>query len=202
MTAMATVFDVSAFINELIGPLRARTYRLQKLVYYCQAWSMAWDNRPLFGEEIQAWTEGPACHVLWKDDDARQGDATRLSDAERATVTAVVDLYNRFTNSQLIALTHREAPWRNARRGYKPHERSSTEITTGAMAQYYGALADTGGDKKISDAVRRGIWLLLNTPDDEVDKLNEPDLVDGDDVLHWLETGENDPWARKAEFSS
>lgn len=28
---------------------------------YCQAWSLVWDDTPLFEEDFQAWTNGPVC---------------------------------------------------------------------------------------------------------------------------------------------
>ncbi|WP_307850044.1 MULTISPECIES: type II toxin-antitoxin system antitoxin SocA domain-containing protein [unclassified Saccharopolyspora] len=33
--------------------------KLQKLVYYSQAWHLVWDERPLFDEPVQAWANGP-----------------------------------------------------------------------------------------------------------------------------------------------
>lgn len=50
---MATVFDVAAYILEKKGEMTA--WKLQKLVYYSQAWSLVWDQRPLFAERIEAW---------------------------------------------------------------------------------------------------------------------------------------------------
>jgi hypothetical protein len=58
----ATVFDVAAYILEKKGEMSA--WRLQKLVYYSQAWSLVWDERPLFDEPIQAWANGPVCLAL------------------------------------------------------------------------------------------------------------------------------------------
>ena len=43
---MATVFDVARYILEKYGPLSAM--KLQKMVYYSQAWSLVWDDAPLF----------------------------------------------------------------------------------------------------------------------------------------------------------
>src|SRR5438045_3498157 len=40
--------------------------KLQKLVYYAQAWSLALLNKPLFEEEIQAWTHGPVVPSLFE----------------------------------------------------------------------------------------------------------------------------------------
>ena len=33
---------------------RMTTMKLQKLIYYAQAWSLVWDERPLFDEKIEA----------------------------------------------------------------------------------------------------------------------------------------------------
>src|SRR5689334_14747494 len=39
--------------------------KLQKLCYYAQAWSLALDGKPLFGERIEAWAHGPAIPALY-----------------------------------------------------------------------------------------------------------------------------------------
>ena len=60
---MATVHDVAAAILEREGPMTAM--KLQKLVYYCQAWHLVWDEEPLFPERIEAWANGPVVHALY-----------------------------------------------------------------------------------------------------------------------------------------
>ena len=60
---MATVFDVAKYILEQLGPLS--TMKLQKLCYYAQAWSLAWDEEPLFPHEFEAWVNGPVCRELF-----------------------------------------------------------------------------------------------------------------------------------------
>lgn len=37
-----TVFDVAKYVLHRTGQLT--TMKLEKLVYYCQAWSLAWDG--------------------------------------------------------------------------------------------------------------------------------------------------------------
>lgn len=44
--------------------------KLQKLVYYCQAWHLAWEGRALFPEAIHAWASGPVHPELYE---LRQG---------------------------------------------------------------------------------------------------------------------------------
>lgn len=59
---MATVFDVADYILAEQGAMA--TMKLQKLVYYCQGWHLAWDGEPLFDERIEAWASGPVVPAL------------------------------------------------------------------------------------------------------------------------------------------
>ena len=43
---MATVFDVARYALGSVG--QVTSMKLQKLVYYSQTWSPAWDDVPLF----------------------------------------------------------------------------------------------------------------------------------------------------------
>ena len=67
---MATVGDVARYILERLAPDRfgdrVTAWKLQKLVYYAQAWSLVWDEVPLFPERIEAWANGPVCPTLYQ----------------------------------------------------------------------------------------------------------------------------------------
>lgn len=57
---MATVFDVAQYILERLGQTTA--IKLEKLVYYAQAWHLVWEDTPLFASRIEAWANGSVCH--------------------------------------------------------------------------------------------------------------------------------------------
>lgn len=142
---MANVFDVAAYILQQRGEMTA--WKLQKLVYYSQAWSLVWDEVPLFEERIEAWANGPVCPELYQVHRGHftvtrieRGDPDGLTADQRETVEAVLRHYGDRTSQWLSDLTHREDPWRNARRGLADGERGNVEITHGAMADYYGCL--------------------------------------------------------------
>jgi uncharacterized phage-associated protein len=142
---MATVHDVAAYILSKTGTIT--TMKLQKLVYYSQAWSLVWDDRPLFGETIQAWVNGPVVRELY---DAHrgafdvsawpQGDASKLDATARDTVDAVLSFYGQHSGQYLSDLTHMEQPWKEARKGLGPTDRSEATITPAMMNEYYGSL--------------------------------------------------------------
>lgn len=145
---MASVDDVAAAIIKRTGPIS--TMKLQKLVYYSQAWHLVWDERPLFEDEpIEAWVGGPVVRSLYERhrgsfsvSEWPWGEASRRTESESETVDAVVDAYGRLSGQRLSALTHREGPWRAARAGLGPGERGSRVIDLMDMADYYAGVAD------------------------------------------------------------
>jgi uncharacterized phage-associated protein len=141
---MANVHDVAAYILKKMGPLTAM--KLEKLVYYCQAWSLVWDEKPLFRERIEAWANGPVVPKLYEKHRGMfqistwDGDPTVLTNEQKETIDAVLGFYGDKSSQWLSDLTHQEAPWRDARAGLSPGDRSGSEISRAAMAEYYGSL--------------------------------------------------------------
>ena len=142
---MAKVHDVAAFIISKLRPIDSM--KLQKLLYYAQAWSLVWDERPVFSDKIEAWANGPVVRDVFKAyqgkykiSKARFGDPTALKSVEKDTVNAVLKHYGGKTGFFLSELTHRERPWMDARAGIAPGELSDQEITKAAMLEYYGSL--------------------------------------------------------------
>lgn len=141
-----TVLDIAAYILSKLGPLPAG--KLHKLVYYCQAWSLVWDKRPLFKERIEAWASGPVVPELYASHgkkivvDEVPGDPRHLDKDARDTVDAVICFYGKKRPQWLSDLIHREAPWKNARQGISEGMKSNVPITLESMAEYYGSLTD------------------------------------------------------------
>ena len=142
---MARVDDVVAAILKRTGAVD--TWKLQKLVYYCQAWHLVWDEEPLFRARIEAWANGPVTPAIYRKhrgmyrvSEWPDGDRAALTPSEAGTVKGVLDFYAKKTGHELSALTHRETPWRLARKGLPDGERGGSEITLESMVDYYGSL--------------------------------------------------------------
>lgn len=144
---MATVLDVAKYVLERTGQIT--TMKLQKLVYYCQAWSLAWDGVPLFDEDFQAWANGPVCPELFEkhrglfivDSDLLKGvPAYAFGRDAIDTMDSVLSYYGDKEPQWLSELTHKEAPWKEARAGTPSGIPSSKIISKDSMQQYYGGL--------------------------------------------------------------
>ncbi|KJU85358.1 phage-associated protein [Candidatus Magnetobacterium bavaricum] len=140
-----SVFDIASYILNKCGKMTA--VKLQKLVYYCQAWSLVWDEEPLFHEKIEAWANGPVVRELYNKhrgsfevSPVSYGDTLCLSEKQKETVDSVLEYYGNKSSQWLSDLTHKEDPWKNARKGLTPSTRGSRAITHASMMEYYSSL--------------------------------------------------------------
>ena len=147
------VFDVAAYILKKMDTLT--TMKLQKLVYYSQAWSLVWDEKPLFEEKIEAWANGPVVRNLfdyhrgmYEISEMAIGNPRLLDQNQQETVDAVLEYYGHRSSQWLIDLSHMEDPWIHARRGLPPLERGNRVIPLDVMAHYYSSLS---ADEDVED---------------------------------------------------
>lgn len=125
---MASVVDVAAYVLGIAGSIT--TVKLQKLVFYCQAYHLVRHHSPLFQDDIEAWANGPVIPSLFgkhrgrfivcEEDLPDRGGDLALGDDEHASIEKVVGILGGYSGEQLIKLTHSEDPWNDARRGLRP----------------------------------------------------------------------------------
>ena len=149
---MASVCDVASYILNKLAPAETirivTSWKLQKLVYYCQAWSLVWDERELFPERLEAWADGPVCPDLYQQHRGSlhlragdiQGNLDALDETGVETIDAVLDFYGDKTGRYLSDLTHMERPWIEARGDTPSGMPSRAVISREVMTEYYGAL--------------------------------------------------------------
>lgn len=142
---MANVLDVAAYILEKQGSMT--TMKLQKLCYYSQGWSLAWDEVPLYKDKIEAWANGPVTRNLYRAhrgqfrvDEILGGRPSELNRDERETIDAVLGAYAGLSGQQLSELTHRERPWISARGGAPEGASSTAEIDLETMQDFFSGL--------------------------------------------------------------
>ena len=124
---MANAHDVAGFIlqlgkaNDKEGDYDLITnLKLQKLVYYCQGFYLAFNNVPLFPEPIEAWDHGPVCPPLYQtfkqygsNPIPVNGDSFtgKLTKEEQEVVIEVYGVYGQYSAWRLREMTHQEPPW-------------------------------------------------------------------------------------------
>ncbi|MFN4323800.1 MAG: Panacea domain-containing protein [Aeromonas media] len=144
---MATIFDVAKYITESMGEISAM--KLQKLMYYSQAWNLVWEEEPLFTNDFQAWANGPVLPSLYTRHRGQfKVDATLFADGEsnaltaeqRANIDKVLGFYGEQTAQWLSNLTHQENPWLRARGELPAGALSEAVIPKADIHEYYSSL--------------------------------------------------------------
>lgn len=131
--------------------------KLQKLVYYAQAWSLVLNKKKLFSEPIEAWVHGPAVRILYGQyknfgfnpiiKKVEEG-SLKIAPKDKQLLDEVWNVYGKLDASYLEMLTHSEQPWRDARNGLQNHQSSDSEITTKAMKSFYSLKLEEANKKK------------------------------------------------------
>jgi uncharacterized phage-associated protein len=133
------------------GGERLNLLKLQKLLYYAQAWNLALNDKTLFAGKFQAWVHGPVNREIYDrfagakslysavdKSDIPEGFSLECMSAEdRQHIDNVLEVYASFSGSDLEAQTHSEDPWIRARGTCKSTDRCETELDETFMASYY-----------------------------------------------------------------
>lgn len=195
---MADVLDVAAFLQTKRESLTAM--QLQKLVYYAQAWSLVWDGRALFNEPIEAWRDGPIVDVLYQHHRGQRtlqrllpGDPAKLTEAQAATVDAVLDFYGRRDGDWLSRLTHREPPWQKARGDSPSVARRRVVIEHRTMSDYYGQLPH-GPGKKLPDELVQALDFMMSFEPEDWEAMQRESAVTVAAEVAFLNGEGPDPW--------
>lgn len=140
---MANVFDVAQYIRNKFDKIS--TIKLQKLVYYSKAWSLVWDEDPLFSESVEFWANGPVVPALYQTHKGQffspecfpNANPDNLTTTEKENIDLVIDSYGKKSPQYLVALSHTEAPWRDSWGDIPDGERCSNSISDNSIAEYY-----------------------------------------------------------------
>ena len=132
--------------------------KLQKLVYYSQAWSLVLNGKKLFNEPVEAWVHGPAVrsvYVQYKNFgfspiavQVPDADVKNITGKTKALLSDVWTVYGKLDAQYLEMLTHSEKPWREAREGLQSYENSEKEIAPKAMKSYFSEKLKNTAKKK------------------------------------------------------
>ena len=116
--------------------------KLQKLVYYAQAWFLGHTQSALFPEDVQAWVHGPVVPELYKQykqfgwkpiqrEDlgscSFEGVEASFDEEDRGILADVRNHYAAKGAFELELLTHRQSPWYLTRNG-RPEDEACTEV--------------------------------------------------------------------------
>lgn len=142
-----TCFDIANYFLDKAKKtaIAVTNLKLQKLVYYAQAWHLAIHNEPLMeGIEFEAWIHGPVIHELWNkyrnysyEPINEEVTPPQLEARTDQFLEEVVEVYLDKDAYTMELMSHREDPWILARNGYADNERCTNIISEELMRTYF-----------------------------------------------------------------
>jgi uncharacterized phage-associated protein len=95
--------------------------KLQKLIYYAQAFHLAIFDKPFFDEDFEAWTHGPVCPVIYRQYKQfgsspikvdSEINLDQFSQDQLDLLEEIYDVFGQFSAWKLRNMTHEETPWK------------------------------------------------------------------------------------------
>jgi uncharacterized phage-associated protein len=136
--------------------------KLQKLLYFAQAYHLANFNRPLFAEDFEAWAHGPVVTDVWHkmkehgwNSIPPVKDARPITDAGITSyLEAVNGKFGSFDAKHLEAITHKHLPWKEARGNLPPEASSNALIGKRTIRDFYAPRIGKTWTDRIGTGVR------------------------------------------------
>lgn len=144
---------LAKYILAKVGPINH--LKLQKLVYYVEAYHLAYFEKSLIDDNFEAWLHGPVSRKIWNHikEVANVYDSIKypgedkhafVNDFKKGITEDQLDLLNdvlrefgKESSYKLECMTHAEDPWKKARRGCAPGDKCETIINKEVMKKYY-----------------------------------------------------------------
>ncbi len=141
--------------------------KLQKLTYYCQAWSLALNEEELIKNDFEAWRHGAVLRPLYFKyekfgynniylepslvDETLNRMISNIPSNNLNIINRVLNLYGCKTADELEEMNHFEAPWIEARGCLNDDEICKEVIDKDIMKRYYKSKALERGMKEVKD---------------------------------------------------
>ena len=150
-----SITDLTDFIiMSLCGKAeRISMMKMHKLLYYVQAWHLAFFGEVLFRDEFQAWIHGPvsvnlmhrfsAVNQLYSfigmEDVMAEFTPDILTKAAKLHIQNILDSYGSLSGMQMSDMSKAEEPWIEARGSCRPAERCEVIINEITMQRFYSS---------------------------------------------------------------
>ncbi|MFH1158375.1 MAG: type II toxin-antitoxin system antitoxin SocA domain-containing protein [Pseudomonadota bacterium] len=124
--------------------------KLQKLIYYAQAWFLANHNQALFNEDVQAWPHGPVVPEVWHTykkygftpiPESANKDS-KLDKSVSVYLEKIYSAYAKYSAKGLEEFTHKEDPWIKTRGKLPIESKCEKTIDKALIRDYYAKLID------------------------------------------------------------
>jgi uncharacterized phage-associated protein len=95
--------------------------KLQKMLYFAQAYYLSKIGKPLFSDDIEAWAYGPVVPDVYKKLKSNKSnpiiceeDRSAISDDDKENLKKIWGTFGGYSATKLVDITHAHTPWKEA----------------------------------------------------------------------------------------
>lgn len=118
--------------------------KLQKLLYFAEAWTQLLLDRELFDENIEAWAHGPVVREVFNEFQGSgwqplvaSSNVIDFDEEVNDVLEQVLDAYGNVSAKTLEHMTHNDRPWIEARGALAPEARCSNIISKELIKEFF-----------------------------------------------------------------
>jgi len=115
--------------------------KLQKILYFAQAYYLAKLSKPLFSEEIEAWDYGPVVHEVYTKFKRNKSnpiivedDKSVIEEEDKDFLKKIWNTFGAYSASRLVDIVHSHTPWIEAKNS------TNNVISQKVIKDYYSPL--------------------------------------------------------------
>lgn len=128
--------------QDLVGDNKERegitNLKLQKVLYFAQAYFLAKLGHPLFSDRMEAWEYGPVVPSVYRKYRSNgsnpiisEEDRSSLDEVDKEILRQIWSTFGGYSASRLVDIAHAHAPWKNA------YQTTSKVISNKSLREYY-----------------------------------------------------------------
>ncbi len=139
--------EINLVANYIIEKNDVTPLALQKLLYYCQCFYLAFYDVPMFKEDCEAWVHGPvypSIYFKYKNytyntlyEKSEYSFDEIIDDEKKDIINSVLKYFGVYSAKVLEKMIHEELPWKEARKDVKNNENSNKIIKMQVLKDYF-----------------------------------------------------------------
>lgn len=141
---MSKIYDALTIAKWIINKVHPEPLKLQKLLYLAQGYSYAFNDRPMFNDELEGWLHGPVVREVYNMFRNYQFNSIDINfeicELDKETLDVlnyVIDHFAKYDAKYLEEMSHMQETWILLRNGLEHDERIDKTITKESISNYF-----------------------------------------------------------------
>lgn len=146
-----TELSIDSIAKYIVSKRDVTPKALQKILYFIQGFSLAFNDKLMFDNIPQAWVHGPVYPEIYNYysdfkyniiDEIEVEEDLNIEENDKVLIDVILKYFSRYNGNILEEITHIEKPWMEARIGLTKNQASKNPIDLISIDNYFKQVKD------------------------------------------------------------